>query len=287
MKHHAIALVLAAATAWAQPVTPAPAAAEPGSTGAKVAARGLSGSFDLPPNSPRLKALPHQVADAPLAVRINSNPGGGQRIDYIGAIAGQYDLREYLVHEDGRSTRDLPPMVVKVESRLAADHGEDVLGLAQTSFSLQAYYSWMLLGIGAAWLLVPAVAIGRHLLRAKPQVEQAVAPPPATLAERLALLMKECGDGPMSLAQRAKLELLLLHYWSERMGEAPATPRELVDAMTKVRGDARTAPLVLAVEAWLHGKDADSPRTREQAAAKLKAFREEQLASTSPQGAIS
>ena len=279
MKHHAIALMLAAGTAWAQPGTPTPAAAESAPTAARIAARGLSGSFDLPPNSPRLKALPHQVADAPLAVRVNKTPGGGQRIDYIGAIAGQYDLREYLVHEDGRSTLDLTPMVVKVESRLAADHGEDVLGLAQTSFSLQAYYSRILIGVAAAWLLVPAVAIGRRMLRAKPQVEQVITPPPATLAERLALLMQECGDGPMSLAQRAKLELLLLHYWSDRMGAAPATPRELVDAMTKVRCDARTAPLVLAVEAWLHGKDADSPRTREQAAAKLKAFRDEQLAS--------
>jgi hypothetical protein len=36
----------------------------------------------------------------------------------------------------------------------------------------------------------------------------------------------------------------------------------------------------MAIETWLHGKDADSPRARDEAAAKLRQFRSEELAGT-------
>ncbi|MCX5689532.1 MAG: hypothetical protein NTV94_07065, partial [Planctomycetota bacterium] len=84
----------------AAPSAAAPAASSQASFSANAtSARGLSGAIELPTGSPRLAALPHQVADAPLAVRVNDLPGGGQRIEYIGVVAGTYDLREYLVHE--------------------------------------------------------------------------------------------------------------------------------------------------------------------------------------------
>lgn len=273
-------LVCLAALAQPPAAPAAPTPAQPSNSTNAASARGLSGAIEVPAGSPRLAPLPHQVPDAPMAVRVNDLPGGGQRIEYIGVVAGTYDLREYLVREDGKNVLDLPPLVVKVESRLAADHGEDVLGLAQTNFALHAYYSRILMGLGAAWLLVPTIAIVRRMLRAKPQVQQQTATPALTLAERLVALMDECGDRPMSLPQRARLELLLLHYWSDRVGTAPTTPRELVEAMARVRTDARTRPIVMAIETWLHGKDADSPKARDEAAAKLRQFRSEELAAT-------
>lgn len=246
-------------------------------------ARGLAANIDFDSSSIRLRAKPNQSPTSPLLVRVSPASDKSQRIEFIGVVAGDYDLRDYLERDDG-TPASLAPMPIHIVSQLPPDHGTDVLGEGQTGFSLRAHYRTILIAAFAAWALVPVIVLVRRAMnKARPVIARPAVPPP-TIADELRAMLDAAGAAPLSTSQRGRLELLLIHFWRERLerGESAAAPiaantSDLADHAREIamlRVHPRTRATVLGLERWLHRRegapDAD-------AAALLAEFRNAEL----------
>lgn len=252
-------------------------------TSAADYARGLAASIQHDASTTRLRAKPNQSPTSPLLVRVSPATDKSQRIEFIGMVAGDYDLRDYLERDDGTPAA-LAPMPIRIVSQLPPDHGTDVLGEGQTGFSLRAHYRTILIAACAAWALVPGVVLVRRAMnKAKP----AIAPPaitPPTIADELRAMLDAAGAAPLSTAERGRLELLLIHFWRERLerdnAAAPssANSTSLDDHAREIamlRDHPRTRATVLGLERWLHRRDGAPDAD---AAALLAEFRRAELA---------
>ena len=221
------------------------------------AVRGLAMRLTLEHAGRPVKARPDQSPDSPLTVRVLPGTGTSQTIEFVGTVAGAFDLRDALVHEDGADASDLAPLPVIIETRLTPGADSDVLGLAKPVFSLEAHYREALVAVAAAWVLVPVVAITRRALRrAAPTPPPPPSPREPTTQERLRTLIDACLANEDDTELRAALELLWLRCCREAVSDRD---EEIASAMTRLRRDDRAKAVVLALEAWLHApRGADS-----------------------------
>jgi hypothetical protein len=250
--------------------------------------RGLVGEVIVADAPKPLRAKPEQPISAPILVRVNevranevraSEVRGGAgaaagdagngiqyRIEFIGAVAGTYDLRDSIEYVDGTPVTDLAPILVRVESQLPVTHGSDLFAVPEPPFRLESHYRTMLWVVGALWLVIPIIVlIRRRLLRPAP-VEVVPPAPQPTLADVLRPLVERAQREGLSMREQASLELLLLHYWRDRLGiaDAPAAT-----AIATLRAHPEAGTLIRAVERWLHAPGAGDARPAEDIAALL------------------
>jgi hypothetical protein len=242
-------------------------AAEPST----VAPRGLASSITIDPMGAALVARPIAADEQPpVIVRVESpDASGRQRVEFIGLVAGDHDLRRYLMRADGAAASSLPPAIVRVESRLPPGHATDVLGLAEANLTFGRGYVAALAGIAGAWALVPVAAyVRRRLNRREPAPTMPPIPEP-TLAERLLAMLESWDGSDQGLEQKATLELLALHHQRSTVAERHEA---IATALIRARSDERTRDAILALEAWLHARSVDPAAAQEAALARLRAI---------------
>lgn len=246
--------------------------------------RGLAASLDHDASTTRLRAKAIQSPSSPLLVRVSNTAANAQRIEFIGTIAGEYDLRDYLEREDG-TPASLPPLPIRIVSQLPPDHGTDVLGDAPTGFSLRAHYRTIVFAVAAAWALVPVVVFIRRAMNKPAPIESAPTVLTATIADELRAMLDAAGTAPLSTSQRGRLELLLMHYWCERLARDESNPTSgsrhvnPAHAIALLREHPRTQSTVLGLERWLHQREGAPD---ESAAALLAEFRRSELVRAEP-----
>lgn len=219
---------------------------------AKEAVRGLANSVEVAyPH--RLKARSDQTPASPVLVRIEDMGGGKQRIEFIGAVAGPFDLRDFVEREDGRPLEGLPSMPIRVVSNLPPDHGTDLYGSESAAFDWRVHYREIAWTVAALWVLTPvAYVIIRRLRKPAAAPIAPPPPPPETLEEQLARAIEGSDSGAMSVEERGRLELLLIRYFGQRLGADLSNDPGA--ALAELRRNSESAPLVLAVERWLHAR---------------------------------
>ncbi|MCA9284832.1 MAG: hypothetical protein KDA22_06450 [Phycisphaerales bacterium] len=268
----AIAALLAASVAHAADDS---AARDPVAT----ASRGLAAEHIIEYAGPPLRAKPDQGLAAPMLVRVTVLPESERRdaagvrqyrIDYIGNVAGLFDLRELIQHQDGTPASDLDPLFVRIVSELPPQHGTDLFLQDRQPFLLESHYRLALVALAIAWFAVPAVVLVRRALRRPPAPVAVVAPPPPTLADQLRPLVEGAMRQGLSVAERGRLELLLLRYWQDRLALAALAP---ADAVVRMRTHPEAGRLLTAVERWLHARGASSPRAEDDVAELLEPYR--------------
>lgn len=213
-------------------------------------ARGLTGTIRFEYAGPALRAKQNQSLTNAVIVRLNKEgEGKTYRLDFIGAIAGEFDLRDTIEGVDGPLPADVPPLRATVFTQLPADHGTDLFEVARPGFDLESHYGAALWTLGALWVSVPLIVGARRLLRARPAPPPAPPPPARTLADQLRELVELAMAGGMTVAEQGRLELLLLAHWGERMSlQSLPVP----EAVARLRRDPVAGGLLLAVESWLH-----------------------------------
>ncbi len=227
-------------------------------------ARGITGTLTLNHTGQTLRASLDQSLTAPLLVRVTdltpSAPDTSEhryRIDYIGAVAGTFDLRTLIVHHDGTSALELAPLEVQIASELPANFGTDLFGTPPAPNLVMSYYRLVLALIALLWIAIPIVLFVRRHLRKPPAPEPPPAKPSLTLADQLRPLIQAAMQRDLSIEDQARLELLLLAFWSERRALAHLAPAL---AIAQLRTDSEASPLLLAVEEWLHARGHSEPR---------------------------
>jgi hypothetical protein len=231
------------------------AAAQTGGGEAVEGVRGISGSVVFRTTGVGIRAKGTQSVHSPIVVRVSEMVDEGRgvtryRVDYIGAVAGEYDLRECLERLDG-TPLGLDPLVVRVVSQLEGTHGTDLFSTSEAPTLRPTAYRAGLVALGVAWVAVPCVyLVVRARRRRKPvEVVEASAPAP-TLADQLRPLVEAAMSGGLGVAERGRLELMLYMYWRERLGlEGPQSR-----VISRLREENEAGRLLRAVEGWLHAR---------------------------------
>lgn len=199
---------------------------------------------------PPLVARPLADRQRPLVLRIEQvYPHGSEfRYDmvYYALEPGEYDLRDYLLHEDGTAADDLPPLPVKVVSSLPPGQIEPGAIPGGVVPRLGGYRLWAGIAI-FFWVL----GLGLILLvgRRREASTASLIQTPLSLEEQLENAADLVVSGRFTEADRSQLERLLLAYWRERLGLADARPDE---AMAALRAHPEAARVLDQLERWLH-----------------------------------
>lgn len=244
--------------------------------------RGLASQVEVD-YAPRLRARADQTPSSPILVRVSPGQASGkQRIEFIGAVAGAFDLRDHLEREDGQPLDANLRIPITVVSNLPADQGPDLYATTGSWMNWRAHYRELMWGAVALWIAVPiTVLIVRAARRPRPETPPPPAAPPPTVAEQLVAVLEVARERPLTTDESGQLELLLLRYLGGYSFDA-SLGSDLASIVHTVRVDESTRPLVLAVERWLHagGGYESGASAHKHAAAALEELRRTLLAST-------
>lgn len=219
--------------------------------------RGIIGHTSFVAATAGIRTKPDQSITAPIVARVldTSEAPDGQtryRIAFIGAVAGDHDLRGLLEREDG-SPLDLPPLIVRVVSQLEGNQTTDLFSDLEAPLLTRSQYHAFLWTFGGAWAAMPFVYAGLRVLRRRPAPPAPPPKRPPTLADQLRPLVESARRGGLSVSDRGRLELLLYLYWRERL-RLTGSQRDVVPAL---RGHETAGILLTAVERWLHAPSGD------------------------------
>ncbi|HZW07108.1 MAG TPA: hypothetical protein VFF65_08280, partial [Phycisphaerales bacterium] len=209
----------------------------------------------------------------PVLVRVLQGRDGKQRVEFIGAVAGSYDLRDHLEREDGRPIEPSLRVPVVVVSNLPADQGPDLYGSAGSWMNWRAHYRELMWTAAGLWFAVPVVVlVVRAVRRPRTAPPPPPAPPPPSVADQLREALEVARLRPLTVDESGRLELLLLRY----LGGDDARDGDLVGVLRALREQEGSRPLVLAIERWLHASSGGDA-ARDEAAAALEELRRTRL----------
>jgi len=222
--------------------------------------RGAIATFEIEHPAGPLRAKALRDGSTPILVRVAAlgGPRHRHRIEYLGVVEGEFDLLPLLEQVDGRPPEGLSPLPVEIYTQLPPNPATDLYGLPEPTLGLEGRYRAALWTLGVVWLAVPVVAIARRLLR-RPPPAPATEPPPPSPLERVRALLEEAQARPLDVAERGRFELLLL----QALRDAAPGAGDLAEATARLRREPASAPVVRAVERWLHV--ADGERRRDEA----------------------
>ena len=238
--------------------------------------RGITGSVTISHSGDPLQAKLDQDLSSPLLVRVTDLSGTDPtsehryRIDYIGAVAGSFDLRSMITHRDGTPATEIAPIPVKIVSELPEKFGSDLFIVSAKPLFARSYYRVILGLIAAVWIAIPIFVFVRRAIRNRPTPPAPPPPPAPTLADQLRPLVEGAMNQGLSVPDQARLELLLMAFWSERRNFSALQPAEAIE---KLRTDPEASTLLLAVERWLHSRAGATPQPEKDLAQLLDPFR--------------
>jgi hypothetical protein len=197
----------------------------------------------------KLKTKPLEDSDL-IVLRVTSvfphGTANRYTLQYYGLEPGTYDLRDYLVREDGTSKSDLPSLSVEVVAVLSSPDARPH-ALAPGELPAIGGYKRLLALAGVIWgAVMIALLIGRRGGAAADETRPATL---ETAADRLRPLVEAAIQGDLEHAQKAELERVLLGYWRERL------ELENLDAMASLmalREHPDAGQLLRRLEEWLH-----------------------------------
>ena len=198
---------------------------------------------------------PRRDREPPLVVRIlEVKPAkDGSRYDFEvqGLEPGNYNLAEFLDAPDGTTIPAIPlEIITELPPGPVRPNKNEPGKLPELGG-----YRKMMTAFGVVWFVGLIVIVLWRKKKAIPDEADLVEAP--TLAERLQPLVSSAASGKLNTADRAKLERLIIAHWREKRPEIAPLP--LNEVLAELRKDEESAPLLLALETWLHARDSNTP----------------------------
>ena len=176
-------------------------------------------------------------------------------VRYIVNRAGTFDLKDYLIGEDGRSLDGLPSFKFHGDAKLSKHLDTRIQETEEISVDVGGYYYATLAGLAVFWIVWLLLIIFYGRSKAPPPA--IAAPPEPTPAEMLRAFLAQLEGGTLDAAAKAKMEMLLLRRWREELALANVPMNTAFEAINR---DAKTGNLLRQVEQWLHNPAAKVPR---------------------------
>ena len=173
---------------------------------------------------------------------------------YLGLEPGAYPLADHLVRSDGEPAAELGETLLQVGSLLPGNHDGRLADAPPPRRPWLGGYRAGLVALGVLWL-AGLIALIR-MNRPPPAPPAAPAPPPPSLADLLRPLAEAAAAGTLDADGRARLERLMIGYWTDRLALAG---RPAAEILPRLRAHPEGGVLLRAVEAWLHSPRGASP----------------------------
>jgi len=240
--------------------------------------RGISGSITITHTGEPLQAKLDQDLSSPLLIRVtdltptaDATSEHRYRVDYIGVVAGNFDLRTLIMHRDGTTASDIAPIPVTIVSELPEKFSTDLYTVAAQPIFARSYYRIIIAIIAVIWIGIPIVVLIRRAIKNRPAQAAPPAAAPPTLADQLRPLVEAAMNAGLSIEEQARLELLLMAFWSQRRNLDSLSPAQAIE---QLRTDPQARGLLLAVEEWLHARGNQTPRPASDLARLLEPYRQ-------------
>jgi len=199
---------------------------------------------------PRLTARPYRrgaSVNVRIADEVQRGPLRIYDVRYIVTLPGEFDLKEYLTSTDGSPLDDLPSFKVNGQTSLTKDIETRIREIEDMGIHIWHWYYETLAGLGACWVLWLGALI--WIGRPKRIAESAPAAPEASLAEQIARYMAVLAQAGLSVAEKARLERLLLKHWREHLR---LEQDRMAASCRRIQRDDALGRAYAALEAWLH-----------------------------------
>lgn len=177
-------------------------------------------------------------------------------VRFVPNIPGEFDLSGLFERVDGKSIERLPELNVSVWSVLPETHDGILAELARPRAARLGGYWLALIGVGALWVGAAVVwVVVRMMRRRAPEI--VLPTPPRTLADQLRELVDAVLSGNGDRETKARLEMLLLTFWRERLG---LEGLEHAEALRVLHKHAEAGAILREVEGWLHSPRSEAER---------------------------
>ncbi len=175
---------------------------------------------------------------------------------YIVNRAGTFDLKDYLVADDGSTLAGLPTFKFMGDPKLSKNLDTRIQETEEIRVDVGGrYYETMvlltLLWIG--WLLLLI-----FWKRPKPPTAPDASPPPPTLAELMRGFLTQLEAGTLDATAKAKMEMTMLQCWRN---ELALSNQSMITALDHISRDNKTGAPLRQLQHWLHHPTSTVPST--------------------------
>jgi hypothetical protein len=173
---------------------------------------------------------------------------------YIVNRAGTFDLKDYLVAEDGSALAGLPTFKFEGDPKLSKNLDTRIQETEEIRVDVGGrYFEWLtlfaLLWIG--WLLLLI-----FWKRPKPPAAPEADPSPPTLAEMMRSFLAQLEAGTLNADAKAKMEMVMLKCWRNEL----ALGNEPMDsAHAHIASNGKTSEALKKLQHWLHHPSSSVP----------------------------
>ena len=134
-------------------------------------------------------------------------------------------------------------------STLPKDPRSDLFESATFKPKIWGGYRLSIFLIGLIWLSIPIIVLIRRVMKPKVLITLPVVEVVPTFADQLKPLVEAAAAGSLSVREKGQLELLLVHYWRERISLQGV---DMASTISQLRMHPEAGQLVTTVERWLH-----------------------------------
>lgn len=216
--------------------------------------RGITGTRQFPYSGKPLRAKPQRDTDASIVLRLTALPTDSKTYEakFLGNKVGTFNLHANIEHEDGSEATDLPPLAIEIVSTLPKDQRSDLFEAATFEPKVWGGYRLSIVLIGLIWLSIPVIVLIRRAMKPKAVIAPPIVEVVPTFADKLKPLVEAAAAGSLSVREKGQLELLLVHYWRERISLQGV---DMASTISQLRVHPEAGQLVRTVERWLHQSD--------------------------------
>ena len=166
---------------------------------------------------------------------------------YIVNRAGTFDLKDYLVAEDGSRLDGLPAFKFTGDPKLSKLLDARIQETEAIRVDVRGRYYETMAALGVLWIIWLLLLI--FYKRPRPPAEPEPAPPGPTLAEMLRAFLAQLEAGTLDASAKAKMEMTLLQCWRNELALGHAPMSAALDAIARSE---KTGEPLRKLQHWLH-----------------------------------
>jgi len=168
-------------------------------------------------------------------------------VRYIVNRAGTFDLKDYLISENGMPLDGLPSFKFQGDPKLSKQLEARIQETEELTVDVGGHYYVKLASLAVLWIVWLLLLI--FYGRAKKPQEAAPPPPLPTLAELLRGFLVQLEAGTLDSTAKARMEMLLLKRLREDMQLAGMPMDASMEALIR---DEKTGGLLRQLQHWMH-----------------------------------
>ncbi len=166
---------------------------------------------------------------------------------YIVNRAGTFDLKDYLLAEDGGSLAGLPTFEFTGDPKLSKNLDARIQETEEIRIDVGGRYYELLAVLTVLWLVWLLLLI--FYKRPRPPAAEAAAPSGPTVPELMRGFLARLEAGSLDTAAKARMEMTLLQCWRRDLELAD---QPMTDVLDHIRRSEKTREPLRKLQHWLH-----------------------------------